>query len=544
MSYKKFIAENPFPAETESATKGGPYLWGSSGWCGACSIEDFLPGMRDLRLTHEDARGFLKYVTQFAAANFWYGDREVAAWMYEEPHDNWMDRYGMDAVRIFYHSGHGDMSPDGVFSAPMGSVWDKRDTIRSDRRMSFADEKLRYLFWSTCLSLRTTGGHTPIRTWSKANKGLRMLFGYDTVSYDNANYGAYFGEECRKGRSFKDAFLSASWRIDHRQSPSVCAMGANKAEALARLAKEKAFYQSRVSSHYWAWEWLTPSNKSSRESMALLKEPHNKNTLILAPEMIDDTMLSIIGNKAGLTQRTAASINIDAYGTRIIGTKALRVSLNRAGHVSLELGKANYQNEKQIGESKAHKIAKDFISELGLAKGIKLEQATTYHVVQGGGNTKTEELCEPKVVETLIQFRQEHDSLKSVNSEHGLIAVSVDNDGKITKVFSSLKPIVDEREQVSVPTASAQESTRSRDELFQQKINKIIGSKIYSAMNPDGGTKFPSAKEISELNPTVKIIDEKIGYDFSSNIVKPVHQRDVEIAVGPYAKRYKLRVDL
>ena len=88
MSYKKFIAENPFPAETESATKG-VNLGGTSGTYGACSIEDFLPRTSDLNLTHDDAEGFLDYVTRFTPANFWYKDRNVAVWLYEETYDNW-----------------------------------------------------------------------------------------------------------------------------------------------------------------------------------------------------------------------------------------------------------------------------------------------------------------------------------------------------------------------------------------------------------------------------------------------------------------------
>lgn len=547
MSYKKFIAENPFPAETESATKG-VNLGGTSGTYGACSIEDFLPRTSDLNLTHDDAEGFLDYVTRFTPANFWYKDRNVAVWLYEETYDNWQDRYGMDAVKVFYHSGHGNMFPDGIFAAPMGSIWDNRATAWSDN-MAFANEKLRYLFWSTCLGLRISEGHNPIRTWSRANKGgLRMIFGYDTVSYDNKNYGKFFWNEWNKGRSFKEAFIEASWRISHRQSPVVCAMGANQAEAKARLANERFFYTPGVCSNYWAWEWRNAVRKAKRESANLLKEPRNKNALILAPDMLDDTLFSAIGNKAGLTKRTASTIKIDDMGTRIIGTKDLRVSVNRAGHVSLDMAKANYRNTELIGENKALKLAEGFISELGLAKGIKLEQATTYHTMQGGGNAKTEELYDPKVIETIIQFRQEHDNLKSVNSGHGLISVAVDNDGKITRVFSSLKPIVDEREQASAPrkgkSAPAKEFTRSRDELFQQQIDRIIGGKDYSTVNFDERTKTLLTRETADITPTVKIIDEKIGYDFSSNIVKPVHQRDVEIAVGPYAKRYKLRVDL
>ncbi|MDO4770438.1 MAG: hypothetical protein Q4A14_01200 [Porphyromonas sp.] len=378
--------------------------------------------------------------------------------------------------------------------------------------------------------------------------GQIMYFGDDIVSYDNRNYGKYFWEEWRKGRSFKDAFIEAGWRISHRQSPVVCALGANQAESKARLANECCFCPSPAARNYWSWEWRYPASKTKRESVGSLKEPRNNNALILSPDMIDDAMSSAIGNKADLTKRTASIIKIDNMGTRIIGTKDLRVSLDRAGHVSLEMAKANYRNTKQIGESKALKIAEGFVSELGLAKGIKLEQATTYHTIQGGGNAKTEELYDPKVIETIIQIRQEHDNLKSVNSGHGLITVGMDNDGKITKVSGSLKPIVDEREQATAPrkgkSALERESARSREELFQQKIDRIIGGKDYSFINLDECSKSLLTQETTDFTPTVKIIDEKIGYDFSSNIAKPVHQRDVEISIGPYAKRYKLRVDL
>ena len=77
----------------------------------------------------------------------------------------------------------------------MGAVWDDRSLALSSK-MAFANEKLRYLFWSTCLSLRVHDGHSPDRTWRLANKGgLRMIFGYETVSYDSGRYGSEFWKQ-------------------------------------------------------------------------------------------------------------------------------------------------------------------------------------------------------------------------------------------------------------------------------------------------------------------------------------------------------------
>ncbi len=114
--------------------------------------------------------------------------------MYEEAFDNWQDTYGTDAVVAFYHSGHGNMDGNGVFKAPLGSKWDNRDWAFSNR-MSLGNETVRYLFWSTCFSLRVFGAHNPIRTWHNVNQGFRMLFGFETTSVDNPNYGKFFWEE-------------------------------------------------------------------------------------------------------------------------------------------------------------------------------------------------------------------------------------------------------------------------------------------------------------------------------------------------------------
>ena len=46
--------------------------------------------------------------------------------MYEETYDNWLDTYGIDAVRAFYHSGHGNMRSDGTFEFPLGNNWGGR----------------------------------------------------------------------------------------------------------------------------------------------------------------------------------------------------------------------------------------------------------------------------------------------------------------------------------------------------------------------------------------------------------------------------------
>lgn len=536
MSYKKLKNENPLAGTEKKSLSVN--LGGTSGTYGACSIEDFLPGISDLRLTHEDAEGFLNYPTSFTSANFWRKDGDVSVWMYEEDFDNWQNLYGMDAVEVFYHAGHGGMSNDGTFYAPMGGVWDNRSTALSSK-MAFANEKLRYLFWSTCLSLRINNGHSPIRTWYPANKGgLRMIFGYETVSYDSSKYGSKFWEHWRKGKSFSDAFIDTSWELFRNQTPVVCACGSTKEEAQNTLFKER-YFQSKAAANRWYW-WVWRNAQSRKGTLMAMPKAHkDMDVLLLQPAMIEDELLSTIANKVGVTQRTSKSIAIGQDGLRRVGTKDVSVCVDTLGKLHLQMAQANYRNESQINEAKATKIARELIDDLKIAKNVKLTQATTYNTFTCGGNTKTNEHSKPKVVETIIQFRQVNDKMESVNADTGFVAVAVDNDGKITRVTSSIKPVVDTQKSIDLQEFAKKKNVKmqelSVEEQFERKINNLL----------NGITNSGKLMKVGDTpKATVETIADKIGYDFSSNYAKPVHQRDIEIKMGDFAKRYQLRVDL
>src|SRR5688572_9614067 len=124
---KKLIIEIESPiAKVKSTGRQKAVISGSSDVYGACSIERFSSAS-SLGLTHEDAQGWIDYVTRFTPGNFWYKDSGVQVWLYEEQYDNWQDTYGADAVIAFYYSGHGAMDGNGVFQIPLGSKWSNRD---------------------------------------------------------------------------------------------------------------------------------------------------------------------------------------------------------------------------------------------------------------------------------------------------------------------------------------------------------------------------------------------------------------------------------
>jgi hypothetical protein len=193
MEYTLIERNSPSAQETG---KRAVSISGSYDLYGAHSIEVFpqLNADGQLRYTHDDARGFMAWYGKYDKGNFWIGDSGVKPWAYEEAYDNFNDTYGMDSVVVFYHSGHGVMDNNGVFYAPLGGYWDNRINVNSSN-MKIGNEQLKYLFWSTCQSLKVPDlavmnptRKSPIDTWHGSNLGLRMIFGFHSKSVFHKSY--------------------------------------------------------------------------------------------------------------------------------------------------------------------------------------------------------------------------------------------------------------------------------------------------------------------------------------------------------------------
>ena len=138
---------------------------------GLCSVQDFSGVFgnhnSDLTYTHADAQGFYSYMNIFYIPNYWFKDGGVQTWEYEEPFDHWQNVYGVDAVLVFYHSGHGNMDSNGVFQSPMGGVWNNESWFLSNNKVHCVNQNIRYIFWSTCFSCRISDGNLCL--WSHCN---------------------------------------------------------------------------------------------------------------------------------------------------------------------------------------------------------------------------------------------------------------------------------------------------------------------------------------------------------------------------------------
>ena len=352
------------PEESAGAARGGANAYG------AFSVETFA-NAGGLTYTHEDAQGFYDYVKQFAAPNFWYRDGGVAVWAYYETYDDWQDTYGMDAVNVVYHSGHGGRLADGRVWFPLGADWSGQGTNAWSDQMRLGNERVNYIFWSTCFACPVYAPLNPITTWNSANLGFRMLFGYETTSVDDPNYGKYFFQEWNKNKSFSTAWLDASWRISHGQVPSVVACGANQADADARLSSERLFNWAHVPKNWWSWRWYNasrsaPPNMTARERN--ISVPQDMSSAVLRPIDVNERVLRSAVDRFGLRLTIPREVGISPSGASQISDGDTTLAFGADGSVEAHLAQHNYDNRDQISLTDAAAIAQEALGLYGQAR--------------------------------------------------------------------------------------------------------------------------------------------------------------------------------
>jgi len=531
-------SENPMEGGVAASVRGGANLYGG------CSIEVGCGcSFGTLTYTHEDAQGWLNYVNQFTPINFWYKDCGVKPWIYYEPYDDWQDTYGVDAVMAFYHSGHGGMDANGVFYLPMSAPWgDEGCTIiSSNDKLLWGNERIRYIFLSTCLSLRVLEGHNPIRTWHRSNRGWRMLFGYETVSWDNPDYGKFFWEEWNKNKSFSTAWLDASWRIAHDQAPSVVACGATAEEAQNRLFNERSFYRDRVSNAYYWWRWYYAS--------AVARELQ----LVLPQNLMVARLQSVAAARQSartLAERFQTDIEIPAEVTAVreggyrvaAGEKSIAYASD--GSIEVQLAKPNLANHTPLAAQRATALAQEAVWRYGLDQQVPVVFDRVLLSFEGGGTANgSGQLEGPYTTGTIVQFRQLVNGVPVITPDAGTVRISIDNDGTVTNVHASVRAIEQLRSRptrsVSAPTPEgfAAPVLAPEPSNYEQQLAAEFSRQLASWVAKGGGgmplefTTVPGSTEI--------------GYDIRGNEAVLIARRAVEVNFGSgYRKRYWVTVPL
>lgn len=503
---------------------------------GACSLETFAD-VSGLSLTHEDAHGFLDYLDNFAPYNYWLGDANVQVWQYEEAYDNWQDTWGADAVLVFYHSGHGGMDANGVFQVPLGAAWSGR-TWAFSNAMRLGNEQVRYVFWSTCLSNRVLGGHSPIRTWAPANLGFRMLFGYETVSIDHGGYGSAFWNHWSGGKSFSQAFLDASWyNISVHQAPSVTACGATATEASNRLYNERFFSWDPVSANWWQWRWYYAAASAAGVRSPNLGVPGRPRVAKLRRERVDERTIAMLRDRHDIP--IAGPIRELPIGSRrgfTAGEGDARLAVEPDGAYEVNLAAPNRDNTEQIPVRSAIRAAEDIASQHGVAT----DDLTFDRVLLGfdaGGTAEGDgTMREPAVTETVIQFTQTIDGVPVLAPGRGQLSVGIDNDGRLTKIRNTIRPITEltdrGRRTPPVPEAEARlPDTDDIEGLLDEAWQTRMRAFLVQDRMPKSFTEVPGTTEV--------------GYVMEGDEAALVARRELEVDHGRgILKRHRIEVPL
>lgn len=535
-------SDNPFeaPGVAASDVRGGANMYGAD------SIETFCD-QGPLSLTHEDADGWANYVAQFVPLNFRKRDAAVKIWQFYEQYDNWQDTYGADAVCAFYHSGHGGMDANGVFYVPMGAAWAGNDCTAVSSNMRLGNEFLRYLFWSTCLSLRVLGGHSPLRTWQVANLGVRMIFGFETVSWDSADYGKFFWEEWNKGKSFSTAWLDASWRIAHDQAPSVVACGATQQEAQDRVFNERYFNKTQASTLWWWWRWYNAARAASRELNRTV--PREVAVPYLRPASASLAQPQELAGRFGIGVQNAAAASRNPDGSLRLREGANVVAQDLSGGVFVRLAQANLGNATPLATGRARGLAEDAIRQYGLEAGANLVFDRIVLANSAGGTTEGTGRLEPeRVTETLVQFRQVINGVPVISPDTGFVRVALDNDGRVTQLHAAVRQVDDlgrpgralspegpppgtAASSTPTPRGPSPEPEPEPERQLREAVGRCLRQLIAKGVSPVAVEVVPGSTEI--------------GYDIRGNLAQLAARRAIEVDFGSgYRKRYWVEVDL
>lgn len=531
------FAENPYGAGKLKAEPPDIY--------GAFSLERFADAGA-LSSTHEDAQGWLDYLAKFHQRNFWYKDENVKIWAYYEDYDNWQDTYGMDAVLAVYHSGHGGMSADGVFRVPLGADWGGLGTRAYSDKMRLGNEQVNYVFWSTCVSCRVLDGHSPYRTWKTANKGFRMLFGFETNSTDSPDYGANFWKKWKGGSSFSTAWMDGSWDISHHQAPSVVACGSTAAEAKDRVFNEGMnngkLEWAHVSSNYWHWRWYyaaTAANALRDPSRSL---PEDLLVAELGLQEVDERYVLDVIERHGVDIELPGEVKASQEGIFYIRDGDQRAAFDGDGSYEVHMASANLDNKSQISIGRARSIASESLRRFGLRRNADLTFDRVRLEAEAGVNSKdSRETYGPFVTQTTVQFRQLINGLPVITPSAGTVRVSVDNDGTVTAMQSSIAPVERLSDRPKNTTSAPNEEgslSRARakgeddlERMFLGEWRRLLTQFVLRGGVPSQYSLVPGSTEI--------------GYDIRGNTAILVAQREIEVDFGDgFFKRYKLVVPI
>lgn len=502
---------------------------GVSDMVGTTSVEDFQGMQAKLYSTHESADGFRNYFSTWYTPNFARRDTAVSVWLFHDfgsyNYDMWNSGgtdLGVDGVRVAWHSGHGGMSSANRFFAPMGANWASNGWNAQSLNMamggnhnSFGDERLRYMFWDTCNSVMVSGGHDPYSTWGVRAKGLRMVFGYETVSIDSPNYGKYFWEEWNKGKSLSTAFLDASWRINTNQSPAVVAFGANSAEATDRLYNERYLYAGAAANNWGQWRWYYARSAASGRQATL--ETSEEAQTLAVPAQLHLRQVVAQSNSNDEVVELSRTLGIELADSSLIQDRPLGLRAVKANHATLVVEQnGNFEmmieanpdlpvSDDEIADSELIHRASELAAQLSVLQGQEYRVSLIRDTKESGG---FEGFTAPeRTVEKTIIIDQTINGVPFIDPDAGHLEVTFDaRNGQTTRVRSSLRRL------------------SAAVEGFTPRTKTSVAQLRLAALQSVGSSAKLNATESLEVVPET----EAIGYQMVDGQAVPVYRTQIK----------------
>ena len=475
------------------------------------SIQVYPGGEATLSSPHSDVGAFLAYVSQFNSINFHAKDDDVREWRWDAEYDNWQDRLGIDSVKVFYHHGHMGMASDGTWVASMGRTWDNTLQARSDR-MSFGDQRLRYLLLHGCDSLQMHFGQNPFRTWAASNKGARMIFGFDGLTYDIDGTGAGFFREWNTGKSFSQSWQDAALATTRDHRPASTACGATAEEAQDRLWNERLFDGRAVSDNWYWWRWAGPAPIEVDLTITVPRVPLH---LMLARRPADSGAASRLAERYNVRPYIAEPASPDASHPNREAPSGRRLVLLPDGSYQVFLAEPD-RTARPLEAEEVRQYADRAVRDLGLDLELVFDGLTaTRH---GGANRGGEE-SEMTIGDFTAHYRQVYDGVPMVRGGDGHIAVTLDAAGTVCSFTDRSISIADICE--AQPSGSYVDVTGALADATDA-VRRSVG-----------------AGEVTVVPDSLDV-----GYRVSVDSAVIVARQDVEIATGDYAIRKVVEVVL
>jgi hypothetical protein len=261
----------------------------------------------------------------------------------------------------------------------------------------------------------------------------------------------------------------------------------------------------------------------------------------------DQKRTAALCKKLGFSEKELVSFGIERSGNIVASGKEKQLTVDTEGRITAVLGATNYKNTTALSQDKAISMAEKAITELKfIGDGVDLVfDSLRIDKGQAGTPKGSGTIEDAYITDTTVIFRQVHQGIRSVNNNHGLVMLSYDNDGKLTRIHNSTKKIIG---------VNSKPQAYMNDPIKGKKVNKVellsdlnLNENLRQKLVSLDGQEFASSRNNSPIG--AEIIEAKEGFDFSGTTGELVAHREYSVEKGEsngqsFAKVYKVRVPL